>query len=230
MALQKLKDSNFNEGSSLLFIYGFCQGGQTVNTNDQREAFLEDIYQQYSTKLEKLCLQYVSYREEYRGIVDESVQEAFLQAVKDYDKLCGFSRPRIEGWLTITCMNRLTTALRTDRRRKKRSVYITGETELHISAELIRQAMEEFLERMHDNESTERIIAVLNNRERIILDKHIRQRMSFNEIAAQEHTSASAVKGVLARLRKKARKIVADNPQDFIIIFVSILHLVRFIG
>ena len=200
-----------------------------MNPKEQRDAFLEGIYRQHYKKLENMCLQYVGYAGEYRGIVDESVQDAFLQAVKDYEILRDYSPSRLDAWLTDTCMHRLTTALRTYRRRKKRRIYVPDDTELRLSAEQINDAIDAFLEQTHKRECIERLTAALNSREREILDKHLRQGLPFKEIAKQERTTVGAVKGVLARLRAKAKKAAAENPQDFFIIFVSILQLMRFI-
>ena len=46
-----------------------------MRTNDDKEQFFAKAYHRYARKLEHMCLKYVGYQEEYRSIVDESVQE-----------------------------------------------------------------------------------------------------------------------------------------------------------
>lgn len=58
-----------------------------MRTNDDKEQFFAKAYHRYARKLEHMCLKYVGYQEEYRSIVDESVQETFLCAVENYDNL-----------------------------------------------------------------------------------------------------------------------------------------------
>lgn len=87
-----------------------------MHMNESKEAFLEDIYCRYAHKLENICLQYTSYRPEYRDIVDDSIQKTFETATRQYKELQ--HSPYLEGWLCKTCMNRLRTELQTYRRRK----------------------------------------------------------------------------------------------------------------
>lgn len=58
-----------------------------MKTDSNRDTFLEIIYQRNHSKLEKYCLHYVNCNPEYQGIINDSIQEAMLQAVKDYEKL-----------------------------------------------------------------------------------------------------------------------------------------------
>lgn len=83
---------------------------------NSRDVFLEQTYMRYAHKLENMCLCYVHYQEEYRHLVDDSIQKTFESATRQYKDLQ--NHPYLEGWLCQTCMNRLTTALRTYRRRK----------------------------------------------------------------------------------------------------------------
>ena len=58
-----------------------------MHMNESKEAFLEDIYCRYAHKLENICLQYTSYRPEYRDIVDDSIQKTFETATRQYKEL-----------------------------------------------------------------------------------------------------------------------------------------------
>ena len=52
-----------------------------MRTNDDKEQFFAKAYHRYARKLEHMCLKYVGYQEEYRSIVDESVQETWTLQV-----------------------------------------------------------------------------------------------------------------------------------------------------
>ena len=49
--------------------------------DDEREAFLVDAHRKYHSKIENVCRAYVQYNEEYRSLIDESIQETYLTAV-----------------------------------------------------------------------------------------------------------------------------------------------------
>lgn len=86
--------------------------------NDDVEHFFEELYFRYAIKLERMCYKYVSYQNEYTSIIEESIQETFLQAIKQYHKLQSYSPSHLEAWLVETCWNRLKPAVKKYRRRK----------------------------------------------------------------------------------------------------------------
>ena len=50
-------------------------------TDDEREAFFVDAHRKYHSKMENgSCL--CAHNEEYRSLIDESIQETYLTAVK----------------------------------------------------------------------------------------------------------------------------------------------------
>lgn len=130
----------------------------------------------------------------------------------------------------VTCQKRLSTAIKTYRRRKKKHAYVLDEERFRLPDDQTAHLVDDCLDRIHNRECVDRILAVLNERERKIAELHFNQDMSFEEIAEQEHSTIGAVKAVLARLISKARKEVEKNPHHFFIFFVSILLLVRYIG
>ncbi len=193
-----------------------------------KDTFFEELYHRNHNKLENYCLHFVSYREEYRGIVDESIQETMLQAVKNYKALSTYTDAHTDAWLMNTCRKRLTTALRTYRRRKSRHAYSLNEN-ISLPTGQIVDIIDEFFDQLHNHECVERIVAALNERESRIVDMRFKQNMSFREIAEKEHSTVAAIKAVLARLFIKIRKMASKNPYKFFIFTVSILFFMRFI-
>ena len=192
---------------------------------DSREDFLERIYVLYAHKLENMCLNYVHYQDVYRDIVDDSIQKTFETATRQYKELQ--NNPYLEGWLCQTCMNRLTTALRTYRRRMKRQMSLDDDINFTLPPEQIRDAMDEIVNRISNKELLDRILQALNDRERDIVQRHFVLGESVNEIADAEHTTVGAVKAIIARIRAKARKI---GGHKIILVFciVSFQQLMRF--
>ena len=192
---------------------------------DSREDFLERIYVLYAHKLENMCLNYVHYQDVYRDIVDDSIQKTFETATRQYKELQ--DNPYLEGWLCQTCMNRLTTALRTYRRRMKKQMSLDDDINFTLPPEQIRDAMDEIVNRISNKELLDRILQALNERERDIVQRHFVLGESINEIADAEHTTVGAVKAIIARIRAKARKIGGHR---IILVFciVSFQQLMRF--
>lgn len=192
---------------------------------DSRENFLERIYVLYAHKLENMCLNYVHYQDVYRDIVDDSIQKTFETATRQYKELQ--NNPYLEGWLCQTCMNRLTTALRTYRRRMKKQMSLDDDINFMLPPEQIRDAMDEIVNRISNKELLDRILQALNDRERDIVQRHFVLGESVNEIADAEHTTVGAVKAIIARIRAKARKI---GGHKIILVFciVSFQQLMRF--
>lgn len=192
---------------------------------NSRDVFLEQTYMRYAHKLENMCLCYVHYQEEYRHLVDDSIQKTFEAATRQYKDLQ--NHPYLEGWLCQTCMNRLSTAVNTYRRRMKRQSSLDDEAVFTLPPEQIRDAVDEVVNRISNQELIDRIMEALNTREREVIQRHLVQGEPLEHIAEEENTTVGAVKAILARARVKARKLRDRNLLIFFISFVSFLQLMR---
>ena len=83
-------------------------------------------------------------------------------------------------------MNRLTTALRTYRRRMKKQMSLDDELNFTLPPEQISNAADEIINRMSNKELLDNILQALNDRERDIVQRHFVLGESVNEIAAAE--------------------------------------------
>ena len=190
-----------------------------------RDDFLTAIYTKYAHRLENFCLQYVHYQSEYRELIDDCIQRTFESAIHEYEKLSRCSY--VEAWLFKACTNRLTTALRTYRRRKKRQTSLDDEVSFVLPQEAIIASIDEFVYRLSNQELIERILVALNDREREVVQRHLIQGESLEDLAKEKETTLGAMKAVLARIRSKARKIGGKNLKIFFIIFVSFQQIMR---
>lgn len=143
-----------------------------MRTNDDKEQFFAKAYHRYARKLEHMCLKYVGYQEEYRSIVDESVQETFLCAVENYDNLNAVAPSHLEGWLVQTCWNRFRTELKKYRHRKNRHVVFPDKGEPYLSPEQLQNILEHYFENLHNQEIIDKLLQTLNERERDAVDRY----------------------------------------------------------
>lgn len=193
--------------------------------NNSRDAFLEQIYILYAHKLENFCLNYVHYQTIYRDLIDESIQSTFETATRQYKDLQ--NNPYLEGWLFQTCLNRLTTALRTYRRRMKKQLSLDENSYFSLPPDQLHDAMDEIINQISNKELLDRVFQALNDRERDIVQHYFVLGETVNEIADAEHTTVGAIKAIIARIRTKARKIGRNEMLIFIYI-VSFQQLMRF--
>lgn len=196
---------------------------------DEKEEFIAILYQNNYKRLENYCLCYVNYDIRYRDLIDECLQEVMLQAASDYDKIYEYSASHLSAWLMNTCQNRLSTALRKYRRRFKRHAYSLDDDAYYESFAISSDNIQEFLEQLMRCEEADRILSVLNNRERRIADMRFRKNMSYKDIAKQEHSTIGAVKAVIARIVAKGRKIIQKDFDIILIFFVSFFFVTRLI-
>ena len=152
-----------------------------MNTNDERTRFFEETYSQYHKKLENICLRYVDYDEEYRDLIDESIQETYLTAVAEYESLR--KHTALEGWFVKTCYNRFTTAVSTYRRRKNCHAYSLDDEEKVPQVAQTISALDAWLARENMEAYTRRVLDTLNNREAEIFHERFEEDIKLSDIA-----------------------------------------------
>lgn len=146
-----------------------------------KDDFLTDIYNRYAQRLENFCLQYVHYQSEYRDLIDDCIQKTFEVATQKYEMLSQCSY--VEAWLFKTCYNRMTTAIKTYRRRKKHQVSLENETAFVLPQEAIAASIDELVSRISNQELLDRIITALNEREREVVHRHLILGESLDSLA-----------------------------------------------
>lgn len=190
-----------------------------------KDDFLTNIYISYAHRLERFCLQYIHYQAEYRDLIDDCIQKTFELATREYEELSVSSH--VEAWLFKTCLNRLTSSLKTYRRRNKRQSSLDTEVSFSLPQEEICAAIDEMANHLSNQELLTKIMAALNEREREVVQRHLILGESFSEIARGKGTSIGAIKALLARSRSKARKIRDKNMLLSLTFFVSFWYIMR---
>ena len=70
---------------------------------NEKERFLNELFINYHDALKKYCCVLIDSNNHYFITADECVQEAFVRAVKDYEKIK--KSPNPFGWLALCCKN-----------------------------------------------------------------------------------------------------------------------------
>lgn len=185
--------------------------------DDEREAFFVDAHRKYHYKMENVCRAYVQYNEEYRSLIDESIQETYLTAVKNYKELK--AHPALEGWFIETCFHRFSTALAKYRRRQAyHQVSMNDDKAAPQAAETVDN-IDTWWQNENNTNQLQRILDVLSEREAQVYHEYFEDEKSMAEVAETQNTTVSAIKSILARIRKKAR---AMQNIDYLLFFFII--------
>lgn len=193
--------------------------------NDERERFFEEAYSKYQKKLEKVCLVYVDYNEEYRDLIDESIQETYLIAVREYEEL--LNHTALEGWFVKTCYNRFTTAVSKYRRRKSHHVFSMDDENSAPQVAQTMSALDSWLINENVAAYTKRILDTLNDREAEIFQERFIEGQRMSDIANRRQSTVSAVKSILSRAKRKVRNLRDADFSIFICISASFAYLMR---
>ena len=183
----------------------------------ERNALIEELYEQYYDKLVLHCMTMVGYRPELLPMAEECVQEVFYLALKRHQRL--HDHPDVEGWLFRCCNNRMHNMLFTYFLRSKKHAYSSDE---ETSPELA-DPYDSFLG-FEENQAfygcIDRIHSLLLENENEIFDSYFLQGYTIDEIAVHYGKSKSSIKSTIYRIRKRLKNI-------YFIIFIVFLITAR---
>ena len=174
----------------------------------EREQFIARLYFSCHDTLEKMCYRRLNYDPARAQMVADCVQDSFLAADRHYQKLKDHPNP--EGWLMLTCQNRLKDALRRDRTRRMREVFSLDEEGAQPMADP-HSALDRWADRQEDGEMVQRIVSLLSDGEKRVMKGYFVQGHSMDEVAKQEQSTVSAVKSAISRIRQKARRMKEEK-------------------
>lgn len=177
--------------------------------NDECEAFFTEAYERYHAKMENACWAYVQYNEEYRSLIDESIQETYLTSVKNYEKLK--KHQALEGWFIATCFHRFTTALEKYRRRKAYHQVSLNDDERAPQVADTADNIDQWWKKEENGIQIKQIFKVLCEREAQVYHGYFENEKSMAEVAKSQNTTVSAIKSILVRIRKKAQDIKSTD-------------------
>lgn len=170
-----------------------------------KEKFTEDCYRQYDEFLRNVCRQKVNGDPLYRDVINNCLQDTFLLAYQSYDSLVDHSN--IRAWLTRACLNRLLPYVELQRKRMKHEAYSLDDPQRTAGAKLFDRRASEYPAKKEAAEWISELLAQLSEQERSIFHLYFLEELSLADIAAIRHCSVGTVKGIIHRIRKKARKM-----------------------
>ena len=173
-----------------------------MTVSNEREKFITDLYDRYAGLLDSHCRAYVGYGREYDGLIAECVQETFLSAFSEYEKLKSHENPR--GWLLKTCHHRLMNALRKYRRARRHEAF-SLDGQAREAPEQTLSAVEKWLANEAAREIEDEILQLLTDQEQAVYEAYFKQGRSVRRIAGDSGRSEAAVKSSVARIRRKIR-------------------------
>lgn len=173
----------------------------------ERNALLEQLYIQYYDVVYRQCLPIVSFNPRYYLLVEDCVQEAFLQAVIDYDEYKDYKNPI--GWIIRVAQNKVKSKHRDELRHAKViSPLQPGQSEdMAFSVD----AVEKDLARCEVIENIVRIYHMLTDHEKTVFIAYFLNDMSLKETSEETGLTENSIRAAVKRIRKRARSTKEKN-------------------
>lgn len=171
-----------------------------TGVNDQ---FFEKLYRDYYEELHRYCAMQFHFSPDYRSDVDDIVQEVFIKAYR-YQKVL-LTHENKMGWLCATCKNMCRSIMRRDLRRKE----ITGVAVPLEDCNDFAQRLDDIVrwtEQREDREALSALKQTLTATEARVYKAYYEEGWNDHETASMLGMTLVAVRGVLQRIRNKAKK------------------------
>ena len=171
-----------------------------TGVNDQ---FIEELYRNYYEELHRYCAMQFHFAPAYMSTVDDIVQEVFIKAYCNRKELLAHDNKM--GWLCITCRNMCRSIVRRDLRRKELTGIAVPLEECNDYVQRLDDIMR-WVEQQEDREVLDALRQKLTDTEALVYKAYYAEGQSDWEIAETLGMTHSAVRGVLQRIRNKAKK------------------------
>lgn len=183
--------------------------------NDQ---FIEELYKNYYEELHRYCAMQFHFAPAYMPTVDDIVQEVFIKAYRNRKEL--LTHDSKMGWLCITCRNMCRSIVRRDLRRKELIGVSVPLEDCNDYVQRLDDIMR-WVEQQEDREVLDALKQTLTDTEAHVYRAYYEEGQSDQEAADNLGMTRVAVRGVLQRIRNKAKK------HDFLTILCFIHPIVE---
>ncbi len=169
------------------------------------DSFYEEICEKYFKDVYQFCIYLTKGNRSLNHIVEECVQETFLEAKKQIKKLK--NHPNVKGWLYVTSRNMINSSMRKYYTKNKHEIPIYEE--VACSSTSVEEELENISESGIDIDKLKiDIMKQLKEEEyQFYIDCFIKK-MPVKEIAEKYNISISATYTRIHRLRVKIKKMV----------------------
>ena len=168
-------------------------------------------------------LVFFSYNSNYLPLVPDVLQEVYLRATKDIEKL--MASPSPAAWLKVCCKNTMLYMLR---KRKTSREILSAEAEqlLDASPQKITAAIEKWQQDITIKEVREAVLLILSEEDQEIFEDYFLNDLTTKETAKLHNMSEDKVRGKVSRIRKKLKKYFTDACQLLLLMFF--ISMVRY--
>ncbi len=171
--------------------------------NQERNTRLEFLYRKYYDVVYRHCLPLVDYDCSYYPLVEDCVQDAFLQAVEDYEEYKDYQNPI--GWIIHVAQNKVKSQYR-DELRHNNAISSFHQTESVDTAFSIESVDTSFI-RQESIEMITNIYQSLSEQEKKVFIAYFLNDMSQKETSVATNLSQNSVRAAIGRIRKRARHL-----------------------
>ena len=186
-----------------------------MNEQD-RKAFLDSIYRKYRRDLFNKSYSMFDYRPEFRPLAEDCVQETFVRAFLEADKLIGYEEPLY--WLLTTCKH----ITMSERRKLHRHQQILNTVPAADGERLIdpQDAISDWMAENDLLAKKNQLLETLTQQERDVYAAVYSEGLSAKEAAERTGTSVGGVYAALRRVREKIKRL-------FLSLFLLLTRLLR---
>lgn len=192
--------------------------------NDQ---FIEELYRNCYEELHRYCAMQFHFASAYMSDVDDIVQDVFIKAYRNRKELLAHDNKM--GWLCITCRNMCRSIVRRDLRRKELTGVAVPLDDCNDYAQRLDDIMR-WVEQQEDREVLDSLKQTLTDTEARVYKAYYEEGQGDQETAETLGMTRVAVRGVLQRIRNKAKKHDFLTIVCFIHPIVEVLRTVIYEG
>lgn len=196
------------------------------------DSYIVSLYDKYHDLLLRWCYRYCSYDPELAGMAEDFVQDAFVKALNQPEKVAHHPKPL--AWLIVACKNSIMNFV-SRRKTKRKHGAVSYTLDANSPVEDKRERIEEWAEAEDTKEFLDEILAILTDAELDVYHDYFIQGLTIAETARKRKKSIAAVKDILHKIREKARSL-RDRDHIFLLFFCSngilslLIELIRMEG
>lgn len=169
--------------------------------NHERDILLEQLYMKYYDAVYRQCLSLVKYNPAYYPLVEDCIQDAFLQAVEDYAEYKNYKNPI--GWIIRVAQNKVKSKYRDELRHSKVISPLDQAEGADVAFSV--DSIESFTDRQETIETIAKIYHMLSEQEKEVFIAYFLKDMGQKETSSATGLSENSVRATIRRIRKRAR-------------------------
>lgn len=184
---------------------------------DARNVFIDDLFNRYYDLLKKDLLRHINPSSVLFSRIDDCVQNTFLKAFEKYAVLK--KHPNPPAWLIVTCRKLMSNEIK----KTKRHYSFSLDHPNAPDPPDLYDSIEAWLDRQEAQELANKVLDLMTEKEKPIVIDRLGKGMTSEETALRNHTTIGAVKAIVHRVRKRAKK----TPPFLILLVIMTAYLLQ---